>query len=295
MAGGIDDNISNKSLGTTKSDPKESDEESQGVGSLSDLIASTRKVLFESALPVDDEKTVTATQMRKWAPNKKTGGSMKEDIGTLGSSRKAALFAEGTNFATREVPPVTKTTAKDTTTKVNNCVVKLQHKILHGNNVQETVLGMIDHCLTILHKRDKRARFVNKKKLLEAYKVTDFPRDFTDFYDDWGKWDEPVQAFLNTIWADKSHSFMGLFNFKCKWDPAQLFEKTLLKMAGQKYKGTNAIKLKPCQHLDTTGDIIFFNPPFCSDEGLCITLHNAMRNQKSALIKRHPSKYPRLE
>jgi hypothetical protein len=70
MAGGINDNISNKSSGTTMSDPKESDEESQGMGSLSDLIASTRKVLFESAPPVDDKKTVTATQMRKRVPIK---------------------------------------------------------------------------------------------------------------------------------------------------------------------------------------------------------------------------------
>ncbi len=80
---------------------------------------------------------------------------------------------EGTNFATREAPPVTKTPTKDTTAKINNCMVKLWLKILHGaNDVQETVLDMIDHCLTILHKQDKRARFVNKKKSLEAYKVT---------------------------------------------------------------------------------------------------------------------------
>ncbi len=100
----------------------------------------------------------------------------------------------------------------------------------------------------------------------------------------------------STISADKSHSFTGLFYFRCKWDPAQLFEKTLLKMASQKkHKGMIAIELKPCQHLDTTRDIIYFNLPFCPDEGLCVTLHNAMRNQKSAIIKRHLSKYPWME
>jgi hypothetical protein len=62
-------------------------------------------------------------------------------------------------------------------------------KNFHGaNDVQETVLGMMDHCFSILHEHDKKACFVNKKSL-EAYKAADFPRDFTDFYDEWGKWD----------------------------------------------------------------------------------------------------------
>jgi hypothetical protein len=86
---------------------------------------------------------------------------------------------------------------------------------------------------------------------------------------------------------------MGSFYFRCKWDPAKLFEKTLLKMASQKkYKGMIAIELKPCQHLNTTGGIIFFNLLFCSNKGLRGTLCKTMRNQKSALIERHQSKYP---
>jgi hypothetical protein len=155
---------------------------------------------------------------------------------------------------------------------------------------------MMDHCLSILHERNKKACFVNKKKSLEAYKATDFPRDFTDFYNKWGIQDEMVHTFLNTIPADKLRSFTGSFYFRCKWDPAQLFEKPLLKMASQqKYKGMITIELKPCQHLDTTRGIIFFNLPFCSNKGLRGISRKAMRNQKSALIKRHPSKYPRME
>ena len=96
--------------------------------------------------------------------------------------------------------------------------------------------------------------------------------------------------------ADKSCSFTGSFYFRCEWDPAQLFEKTLLKMMSQKkHKGTIAIELKPCQHLDTTWDIIFFNLPLCSDEGLRGTLCKAMTKQKYTLIKQHPSKYPQME
>ncbi len=151
---------------------------------------------------------------------------------------------------------------------------------------------MMDHCLSILHERNKNARFVNKKKSLEVYKATDFPRNFTDFYDKWGKRDETVHTFLNIILADKSRSFTGSFYFRCKWDPAKLFEKTLIKMVSQKKcKGTIAIELKPCQHLDTTIGIIFFNLSFCSNKGLRHTLCKAMCNQKSALIKRHPPRY----
>ena len=159
-------------------------------------------------------------------------------------------------------------------------MVKLQLKIFHGtNDVQEMVLGMMDHCLSILHECNKKACFVNKKKSLEAYKAMDFPHNFTDFYNKWGKRDETVLAFFNTILADKLRSFTGSLNFRCEWDPAQLVEKTLLKMASQKkYKGVIAIELKPCQHLNTTRDIIFFKLPFCSNEGLCGTLRNAMRD-----------------
>jgi hypothetical protein len=63
MVMGTDDNISDKSPGTVKSDPKESDEELQlqGEGSLSELIASTRKVLFERPPPTDEDQTATTT------------------------------------------------------------------------------------------------------------------------------------------------------------------------------------------------------------------------------------------
>jgi hypothetical protein len=203
-------------------------------------------------------------------------------MGTSGIGCRRALFTEGTNFAAKDAL-AKKTPTKDTSAKVNDCVVKVKLKILHGvNNIQELVLGMMDHCLTILHKHDTRACFLDKKKSLKAYKATDFPRDFTNFYNNWGKWDEMVRAFLNTIPADKSGSFMGSFYFRCKWDPAQLFKKILLKMVSQKkHKETIAIELKPCQHLDTLRDTIFFNLPFCSDKGLCGTLRKAMTKQKS--------------
>jgi hypothetical protein len=258
MVVGTYNDASENSPSTAKSNPRESDGESQGNSSLADLIASTKKVLFESMPAAEDNQTVTTNRNRKWVPINKTSGNKTEEATTSGTGCKGASFAEGTNFAAKDAP-AKKTPAKDTNTKINDCVVKIKLKILHGvNDVQETVIRMMDHCFTILHECNKRACFLNKKKSLEAHKATDFPRDFTDFYDDWGKWDESVQAFLNTIPADKSRSFMGSFYFRCEWDPAQLFEKTRLKMVSQKkHKGTIAIELKPCQHLDTTRDIIF--------------------------------------
>jgi hypothetical protein len=126
-------------------------------------------------------------------------------------------FAADANFTTRETAPVKKTPAKEAATKVNECVVELQLKIFYGaNDVQETVLGMMDHCLSILYEPNKKACFMNKKKSLEAYKATDYPLNFTDFYNKWGKWDETVHAFLNTILADKSRSFKGSFYFRCE-------------------------------------------------------------------------------
>jgi hypothetical protein len=146
---------------------------------------------------------------------------------------------------------------------VQESVVKVHLKIFHGvGDVQEAMMGMLDHCLAILHERDKMACFLNGKKTLEAHKATDFLRDFTDFYDNWGKWDQPIKSFLDTIPVNKSHSFAGSFYLCSKWDPCTLFEKTLLKMVSQKkHKGTTVIKLKPCQHLDTSRDIFFSTFP----------------------------------
>ncbi len=83
---GTDDNVLDKGLGTVKSDPKESDEESrsQGEGSLLELIASTRKALFERPPPSDKDQTVTTTKLRKWVPIKKSGRNTNEDTGASG-------------------------------------------------------------------------------------------------------------------------------------------------------------------------------------------------------------------
>jgi hypothetical protein len=64
-------------------------------------------------------------------------------------------------------------------------------------NIPESIMGMINHSLAIMHERDKKACYLNRTKSLEASKATDFPKDFTDFYDGWGVWDERIKAFYD--------------------------------------------------------------------------------------------------
>jgi hypothetical protein len=109
-------------------------------------------------------------------------------------------------------------------------------------------------------------------------------------------WEEREQAFLNTIPEGKSQAFLALFWFKSEWLPKTIFEKTLLKMAGQKkHKGQILVKLKQCKHLDTTREIIFFQVPNCNAIMLQDTLPRAMTNTKLGMIQKYPTKYPRME
>jgi hypothetical protein len=157
---------------------------------------------------------------------KKGEGLDKGDEPTNMDKKRVAKFALGTNFKARSATKrMWQTPGKDESVGfMQDSVVKVHLKIFHGD-VQEAMMGMLDHCLAILHKRDKAACFLNGKKTLEAHKATDFPWDFTDFYDDWGKWDKLIKSFLNTIPVHKSCSFSGLFYFRSMWDPCTLFEK----------------------------------------------------------------------
>ncbi len=97
----------------------------------------------------------------------------------------------------------------------------------------------------------------------------ELPCNFTDFNDDWGMWDEDIKMFLNTIREKGQRAFTTFFYFRSNVEPKVLFEKNLLKMAKQsKHKGTVLIEVKPCQYLDTTRDIMFFNLPYC--DAVCL-------------------------
>jgi len=154
-------------------------------------------------------------------------------------------------------------------------------------DIREILLGLLGHCLSALQERDKSACILNRRKTLEAKRVSDLPRDLTDFYDEWGLWEEDIRMFLNTIKDKGQHTFQASFYFRCSGNPDALFAKTLLKMAKQsQHKGVISIERKPCQHLDTTRDIIFFNLPFCNVVGLRDYIKAALTAKKSRLIHR---------
>jgi hypothetical protein len=56
----------------------------------------------------------------------------------------------------------------------------------------------------------------------------------------------------------------------------------------KKHKGTIAIKLKLCQYLDTSRDIILFNVSFCSTLGLGDLIRGAVIKQKNTMVTHYP-------
>jgi hypothetical protein len=115
--------------------------------------------------------------------------------------------------------------------------------------------------------------------------VGELPGDFTNFYDDWGMWDEDIKMFLNTIREKGQWAFTTSFYFQSNIEPKVLFEKTLLKMAKQsKHKETAVIEVKPCQYLDTAWEIMFFNLPYCDAVGLWDYICKALVAKKNRLI-----------
>jgi hypothetical protein len=191
----------------TKSDSKESGNDSH-ADSLRNLITSARKTLFNSTPPAENkDTTITSGCLTRWVPIWKTGD--KDVTAATGSLRKGATFVADMNFKQQDPPPAKKTPSKGQGGKLNKCMVKAQLKVTQGaTNVQQTVLGLMDHCLAVLHKQDKMVCVINGAKTLQAYKATDLPREFTDFHNNWGKWDEPVCSFLNTLLQCKGQLFM---------------------------------------------------------------------------------------
>ncbi len=91
-----------------------------------------------------------------------------------------------TNIKEREAQVAKRTPGKGTTLddELKECVAQIRIKILPGaKDIKETVLGLMQHCLTILQDRADTECFLNAAKSLVTKKLTDFPHDFTDFHD----------------------------------------------------------------------------------------------------------------
>ena len=216
------------------------------------------------------------------------------------ASSNRTTFAKSTNFRVKEKAAAATPGKAEKATKedeLREVVAQVRIKILPGaEDIQETVLGLMHHCLTVLKERDKTACFVNANKSLTAHKLTDFPKDFTYYHDNWGVWEEPMKSFLNTMPAGRGRSFTGSFYFRSTWEPEKLFEKALLRMASvARIKGSIGIMVKACQCLDTERAVIFFKVPFCSANSLRNVLRRTMNKQKARLINRYPTKWPRVE
>jgi hypothetical protein len=161
--------------------------------------------------------------------------------------------------------------------------------------VHGAILALLDHCLITLQERDKSARLLSRDKFEEAFWAKDLPQDFTDCYNKWGLWKERTQLFLNTIPKGKSRAFLALLWFKSYWLLETLFKKMLLKMAGQKKLKGQIWLNSNLANTYTTREITFFQVSNCNAIGLQDTLHRAMTNNKSGMIQKSSTKYPRME
>ena len=177
-----DDDLEIESLGVIEIDGEEgASMEEDDQDSIAMAISSARKALFASA-----SGTKSSRSNKSWKPITAKDTSTQDAVAS-----RSATFAAETVFHERAPTP---TDGDKTTSKTNECVVRMRFK-LQPCNVQETLIGLLAHCLSVLQERDKSACVLNRRKTLEARRVSDLPRDFTDFYDKWGLWDEDSAAF----------------------------------------------------------------------------------------------------
>jgi hypothetical protein len=204
-------------IGTAKSDPscsESSAEDSRGGNdSIKAAIAAVEANLFkrltQDSTP-DGEADPTVKLGKKkgksaaWVHMAKAAATPPAE-----ATKQTANFAEGTQFNEKQLnPPAKKTPGKQGESHLFTCVIRIRIKLFHGvPEVQAAIMALLDYCLVTLQERDKHARLLSRNKKEEAFRAKDLPQDFTDFYDEWGLWDDRTQSFLNTIPEGKSRSF----------------------------------------------------------------------------------------
>jgi hypothetical protein len=103
-------------------------------------------------------------KQKVWKPITKQTTVVVEEVG---GGKTGTSFARGTVF--NKNPPSDKDGAEKKTTRNCKCVVRQWFKVLHGyTDVQEMLVGLLDHYLMTLHEQDKNACILNRKKILEA-------------------------------------------------------------------------------------------------------------------------------
>ena len=124
-------------------------------------ISSSRKELFASASSLQ-----SSCANKPWRPINPKDTPTQE-----AAASRSATFAAKTVFHERASTP---TDGEKTSSKTNECVVRMRFK-LQSCDVQETLLGLLGHCLSVLQERDKSACILNRRKTLEAKRVSDLP------------------------------------------------------------------------------------------------------------------------
>jgi hypothetical protein len=161
-------------------DDKEASGTEDNQDSIAKAISSTRKELFGSAKGrateggVNKGATQTARRKKTWRPIIPRDMPAQAEGGGRGPT-----FSAETVFHERSSTPADGATIAS---KHHECVVRMRFN-LQPCDVQESLVGLLAHCLAVLQERDKSACILNRQKSLEAKRVSDLPRDFMDFYD----------------------------------------------------------------------------------------------------------------
>ncbi len=218
-------------LGTAKSDPssESSAKESRGgnnsiKASIAAMQANLFKGLAQDSAELEEEPNSTAKLRKKkgkcapWVHVAKAAATPLAE-----ETKQSAIFAEGAQLNEKQHKPAKKTPGKGESNLFIS-VICIKIKLFHGVlEVQAAIMALLDYCLATLQERDKHARLLSRNKKEEAFKAKDLPQDFTDFYNEWGLWDNRTQSFLNTIPEGKSRFFSASFWFKCEMLPKVLF------------------------------------------------------------------------
>ena len=157
-----DDELEVESLGVMEIAGKEdASSEKDNQDSIARAISSARKELFASATG-----TKLSQSNKPWRPITPKDTSTQDGVAS-----RSATFAAETVFHERASTP---TDGDKTTSKTNECVVRMRFK-LQPCDVQETLIGLLGHCLSVLQERDKSACVLNRRKTLEARRVSNLP------------------------------------------------------------------------------------------------------------------------
>jgi hypothetical protein len=178
-----EDDLDVRLLDLNLDDNKDASGTDDDQGSIAKAISSTRKELFGSAKgrviegKVNKGATETVRHTKTWRPIIPRDTPAQAEGGGRG-----ATFTAETIFHEQSLTP---TDLAKIASKHHKCVVHMRFK-LQPCDVQETLVGLLAHCLAVLQERDKSVCILNRQKSLEAKHVSNLPCNFTDFYDKWG-------------------------------------------------------------------------------------------------------------